>query len=109
MVVYDLQTFNTDNSVPYAFALYELSKLSGNYYRYIVQREYAKCRNDCIVLKGTDCINNLLKHVLEFEGEAKRNKNKNVKYKLYLPDHKVSGFDTYVVLNILPQWKKSLI
>ena len=47
----------------------------------------------------------MLDYVLQFKGEAKRNKNKIVKYILYLLAHKGSGFDSYVVLNILLQWR----
>ena len=42
---------------------------------------------------------------LEIKGEAKRIKNKNVKYSLYLIAHTVTAFDSYVVLNNLPQWR----
>ena len=33
MVVYDLQTFNTDRAIPYVNSINRLSKLSGIYYR----------------------------------------------------------------------------
>ena len=46
----------------------------------------------------------MLDYVLQFKGEAKRINNKIVKYNLYLIAHKRSGFDSYVVLNNLPQW-----
>ena len=45
----------------------------------------------------------MLDYVLKFKGEAKRINNKNVEYSLYLLAHKGSGFDSYVVLNKLPQ------
>ena len=47
----------------------------------------------------------MLVYVLQFKGEAKRINNKIVKYNLYLIAHKGSGFDSYVVLNNLPQWR----
>ena len=40
---------------------------------------------------------------LEIKGEAKRVNIKNVRYNLYLIAHNGSGFDSYVVLNSLPQ------
>ena len=73
-----MEAFNTDRVLPYAFGLYKLSKVSGKYYRDITQRELEKCRNDCIVFKGTDCNNNLLDHLLEFNGEVKKVNNKIV-------------------------------
>ena len=47
----------------------------------------------------------MLDHVLWFEGEIKKVKNKIVEYNLYLIAHNGSGFDSYVVLNSLPQWR----
>ena len=32
MIVYDIETFNTDRAVPFAIAIYRLSKLSGKLY-----------------------------------------------------------------------------
>ena len=78
MVVYDMETFNTDETVPYANCIYRLSKLSGKYNRDISEKEYQKCLNDCIVLKGLDNINQMLDYVLQFKGEPKRINNKNV-------------------------------
>ena len=79
MIVYDLETFDTDRVVRYAFGSYEISKTSGKCCRDKTQCEYEKCRNDCIVFKGTDCPYNMLDHISEIKGEAKRVKNKIVK------------------------------
>ena len=46
----------------------------------------------------------MLDHVLQFKGEPKRFNNKCVKNSLYFFAHNRSGFDSYVVLNNLPQW-----
>ena len=62
-----------------------------------------KSRNNCVVLEGTICIEEMLDQVLEIKGEAKR-VNKIVKYNLYLIAHNGSGFDSYVVLKNLLQW-----
>ena len=48
----------------------------------------------------------MLDHVLSFKGEPKKVKNKIVEYNLYLIAHNGSGFDSYVILNNLPQWRK---
>ena len=105
IVVYDLETFNKIRAVPYCSCIYKLSKLSGKYHRDISEQEYQKCLNDCVVFKGTDCINEMLDHVLSFKGEPKKIKNKIVEYNLYLIAHNGSGFDSYVILNNLPQWR----
>ena len=105
MIVFDLETFNTDRAVPYASCIYRLSKNSGKCNRDITQREYEKCRKKCTVFKGTESIIEMLDYVLKFKGEAKRINNKIVEYNLYLFAHKGSGFDSYVVLNTLPLWR----
>ena len=43
----------------------------------------------------------MLDHVLSFKGESK----KRFDYVLFLIAHNDSGFDNYVVLNNLPQWR----
>ena len=104
IVVYDLETFNKIKTVPYCGCIYKLSKISGKYHRDISEQEYQKCLNDCVVFKGTDCINEMLDYVLSYKGEPKKVKNKIVENNLYLIAHNGSGFDSYVVLNNLPQW-----
>ena len=47
----------------------------------------------------------MLDNVFSFEGEPKKVKNKNVEYNFYLIAHNGSGFDSFVVLNKLPQWR----
>ena len=103
IIVYNLETFNIDKAVPYASCIYRLSKISGKYNQDMTQREYEKCRKDCVVFKGTDSINKFLDYVLRFKGEVKKVKNKFFNYNLYLLVHKGPGFDSYIVLNKLPQ------
>ena len=86
-----MDTFNTDRGILYSICLSELSKLPGKHSRDETQREYEKCRNDCIVFKGTDCINFLLGHILDFKRETKWVNNKVVNWTLYLLAHKGSG------------------
>ena len=105
IVVYDLETFNKIRAVPYCNCIYQLSKNSGKYRRDISEQESQKCLEDCVVFKGIDCINEMLDHVLSFKGEPKKVKNKIVEYNLYLIAHNGSGFDSYLVLNNLPQWR----
>ena len=56
--------------------MYKLSKISGKYLRDISEQEYQKCLNDCVVFKGNGCINEILDHVLSFQGEPKKIKKK---------------------------------
>ena len=106
IVVYDLETFNKIRGVPYCSCIYKLSEISGKYHRDISEQEYQRSLNDdCVVFKRTDCINEMLDHVLSFKGEPEKIKNKIVEYSLYLIAHNGSGFDSYVVLNNLHQWR----
>ena len=100
-----MEIFNSDQVVPSAFGLCELSKMSGKSYRGITQREYEKCRTDCFVFKGTECIKKMLDQVLKFKREAKRGNKNIVRYNLNLGAIRGSGFDSYVDLNNLTQWR----
>ena len=103
--MYDLETFNKIRAIPYCSCKYKLSNISGKYHRDISEQEYQKCLNDCVVFKGTNFVNEMLDLVLSFIGGPKKIKNKIVEYNLYLIPHNGSGFDGYVVLNNLPQWR----
>ena len=74
--MYDLETFNKIRAVPYCSCIYKLSIISGKYHRDISEQEYQKCLNDCVVFKGTECINEMLDYVLSFKGEPKKSKTK---------------------------------
>ena len=71
--MYDLETFNKIRAVPYCNCIYKLNKISGKYNRDVSEKECQKCLNDCAVFKGTNCINEMLDHVLALKGEPKRN------------------------------------
>ena len=105
MIVYDLETLNIDRVVPYANGIYRLSKIWGKYNRDITDHELEKCRKNCSVFKGTNSINEMLDHVLHFKGGHQKVNKKIFKYYLYKLAHNGSGFDSYVVLNNLPQWR----
>ena len=57
------------------------------------------------MFKGTDSINELLEYVLQLKREPKRDKNKIIENNIHILAYIGSGFDSYVVLNILLQWK----
>ena len=105
MIVCDIETFNIDRAIPYAIYINRLSKISGKYYRDISENEYQNGLIDCIVFKRLDNINRMLDCVLQFKGEPKRINNKIVKYNIYSLAHRGSGFDSYVALYNLPQWR----
>ena len=74
IVVFDLETSNKVRAVPYCSCIDKLSKIAGNYHRDISEQDYQKCLNDCVLFKGTGCINEMLDHVLSFIGEPKKNR-----------------------------------
>ena len=76
--MYGLETCNKVRAIPYCSFICKLSKSSGIYNRDISKKEYQKCLNDVVVFEGTDCINEMLDHVLSFKGQPKEVKNKIV-------------------------------
>ena len=109
IIVYVSETFNKIRAVPYCSCIYTLSKSSGKYHRDIIEKEYQNRLNDCVVFKGSDCVNEMLDHVLSFKGKPKKVKNKFVECNNCLIAHNGPGFDSYVVMNTLPQWKSVVI
>ena len=103
MIVYVLETFETDRAIPYANCIYRLIKLSDKYFRDITDRGPEKCKKNCNAFKGTDSNNKMLYHVLQFKGEPKKVDKRIVKYILCILAHNGSGFDSYVVLKNLLQ------
>ena len=71
IIVYDLETFSKIGVVPYSSCIYKLSKSSGKSNWDTSEQEYQKCLSDCVIFKGTDCINEIFNQVLSFEGEVK--------------------------------------
>ena len=104
IILYDLETFDIVRAVLYCSCIYKVSKNPGKNHRDISEQDYQKCLNGCVVLKGTDCNNEMLDHVLSFKGEPKKVK-KIVEYNLYVIAHNGSRFDSYVVLTNLPHWR----
>ena len=76
IIVHDLETFNKIRAVPYCSCINKLSKNSCKYHQDISEQEYQKCLEDCVVFKGTGCINEMLDYVLSFKGEPKKPKRK---------------------------------
>ena len=67
IIVYDLETFNKVRAVPYCSCIFKLSKISGDYYRNISEKDYEKCLNDCVVVKGSDYFLMKLGHILSLK------------------------------------------
>ena len=70
--MYEIETFNLDRVVLYASGIYKLNKISGKYHLDITEKKYRKCLIDCVVFKGTDCVNEMLDCVLSYKGNQKK-------------------------------------
>ena len=101
-IVYDLETHNTNRARPYNMTFYRLSKIAGRYDRDPTQEELKKSINDTISFAGDDCIEKSLDFLLKLKGEERKVNNKIVEYNLQMHAHNGSGFDTWIILNILP-------
>ena len=66
-----------------------------------------KCRKDTTTFGGDNCVEKVLDFCLKLKGkENKDKKGKVLEYNLQLHAHNGSGFDTWIVLNILPHDKR---
>ena len=105
IVVNDLETYSKDRAIPSCSCISKINKICGKNHRDRTEKDFQKCSNDCVVFNASDSFNEILDHVLAFEGENKSVKIKIVEYNLFLVAHNGSGFDSYVVWNNLPQWR----
>ena len=64
IIVYDLETYNTNGARPYNMTFYRLSKIAGRYQRDPTQEELQKSIEDTIAFGGDNCINNALDYLL---------------------------------------------
>ena len=104
--MFDSETFKIGIAVPYCKTAHKLAKISVQYNENLTSSQYQKCLEDCIVVKGVNCINEFLDHALSFKGEVKRVDIKTINYNLLMIAHNGNGYNTYVFLNILPQWRR---
>ena len=101
-IIYDLETFNSDRPRPYVFCFYRLSKLARRFNRDLTPCELEKCKKDTIAFDGDNCIENVLDFCLKLKGEERRDsKGKILEKNLQIHAQNGSGFDTWIISNIL--------
>ena len=83
IIVYDFETFNKDRAVPFSSGIEKLNNFSGKYHRDITQKENQTCLNDCDVLKGADCVIEMLDCVLSYKREPKKVNIKIIESNIY--------------------------
>ena len=81
---------------------YRLRKIAGRYERDPTQEELQKSIDDTIAFAGDNCIGNALDFCSKLKGDERKVKNKIVENNLQMHAHNGSGFNTWIVLNILP-------
>ena len=85
------------------FCFYRLSKLAGKYTRDLTSYGIEKGRKDTTTFDGDNCGERALDFCLNLKREVyKDKKGKVLEYHLQLHAHIGSGFDIWIVLNILP-------
>ena len=103
IIVYDLETHNTNRARAYNMTFYRLSKIAGRYERDPTKEELQKSINDTMAFSGDNCISNTLDYLLKLKGEERKTSNNRiVEYNLQLHAHNGSGFDNWIILNNLP-------
>ena len=102
-VASDLETLNKIRAVPFCSCINKLSKISVKYHRDLSEQEYQKCLNDCVILKGTDCFKDMI--MFYRSREKLKSQKKIVESNIYLIANNGIGFDSYILLNNLPQWR----
>ena len=106
MIVFDLETLNTIKAIFYANCSYGLSKISGKFLTSIMILLAENLINvKKIVFFFERTVSKILDYVLQFRVQAKKVNNKNVKNNLYLLAHNGFGFDSFIVINIIPHWR----
>ena len=106
--VYDIETFNRDRAVPYAIGCFPISKLAvSKYTRNLTIEEIEKSLNDVKIFEGEDCITKMFKKLQDLKGEPKKieknEKEITAEYEMKMIAHNGSGFDSWIILDNLPE------
>ena len=102
-IVYNLKTHITDRSRTYNMTFFRLSKSRGRYNRDLTPSEIEKCKKYTLVIDGDKCVSKVLHFLLKFRGEPRKTFTyKFVECNSQLHAHIGSGFDSWILLNILP-------
>ena len=99
--MYNLETHKTDGAKIYVFCYYRLSDLAGRYNRDLTSYETDECNKDTLAFDFDNCVSKVLEFCLKLKGEKRKVKNKIVQHNLQIHVHNESGFDTWILLNIL--------
>ena len=102
-IAYDLENLNADRARQYNMSFYRLSKIGGRYARYPTEEELKKSIDNTISFVDLNCVEKALDYCIKLKGDEYKDKKGNfLEYNLQLHAHSGSGFDCWIVLNILP-------
>ena len=104
VIVYDIETYDKNKDVPNWVSLDWLGKIAEWHNRDLTNEEYKKCKTDTNFFDENDRIEKMMDWLSGFKGEPTKLNGRIVEYKLQLKAHNGSGFDKWVVLNILSSW-----
>ena len=107
--VYDIETFNRDRAVPYAIGYFPVSKMGiSKYNRDLTKEEIDKYLDNVRIFDGEDCITRMFEKLRDLKGEAKKieknGKEITIEYEMKMIAHNGSGFDSWIILDNLPEW-----
>ena len=107
--LYDIETFNRDRAIPYAIGYFPISKMGiSKYNRDLTKEEIEKYLNEVRIFDGEDCITKMFEKLRAVKGEPKKieknGKEIIVEYELKMIAHNGSGFDSWIILDNLPEW-----
>ena len=63
-LVTGLKPYDKDRAVPFCICIYKLNEFSGEYAQDMSEKGNQKGLNDCVVFNRSDCVNEMLDHVL---------------------------------------------
>ena len=107
--VYDIETFNRDRAVPYAIGYFLVSKMaSSKYNKDLTEKEIDSLLNNVRIFDGEDCITKMFEKLRDLKGEPKKieknGKKITIEYEMKMIAHNGSGFDSWIILDNLPEW-----
>ena len=86
--------------------MYRLSKIAGMYYHDLTNENYQNSKRGTTVFEGTNSLNSLLDWIVILKRESRKAKYKTVELDLKSMVHIGPAFDTYIVLDNLPTWRR---
>ena len=82
--MFDSEIFDKNRAVPHCSCIYKLNQFSGKYHGDILEKDYQKNLNGCVVFIGTGCFIEKSDLVLSFKGKPKKKSKIRLKNIIYI-------------------------